>query len=291
VVLPAHNEDAVIAGVIGRCITTLAELMDDFEIVVVDDGSQDLTGDIADAAAAADPRVRVVHTGTNRGYGDALQEGFAVARKPFVFFMDADGQFDIADIARLIRLVEHGHRVVVGYRARRQDPAIRLLNAWCWNLLVRRMFHLRVRDVDCAFKLYETALLRQLDVQARGAMINTEMLAKLARLGITPAQVAVHHYPREHGQPTGANVRVILRAFLELHKLRSYVLRWQAGTLPVSHDLASTQRSEVVPAYASPVATVGCIGPADTPAECELARIAAPSALATAPVASSPTAR
>jgi glycosyltransferase involved in cell wall biosynthesis len=240
VVLPAHNEEAVIARVVTHCLATLAALVEDFEIIVVDDGSQDRTGEIADSAAAADPRVRVVHTGTNRGYGGALQGGFAVACKPLLFFMDADGQFDITDIGRLIPLAERGHRVVVGYRAKRQDPTIRLLNAWAWNLLVRSLFHLHVRDVDCAFKLYETELVRELDVQARGAMINTEMLAKVARLGILPAQVAVHHYRREHGESSGANVRVILHAFVELRALHRYVLRWQPETVTVAQAPATT---------------------------------------------------
>jgi glycosyltransferase involved in cell wall biosynthesis len=236
VVLPAHNEDAVIAGVVARCVGTLADLVDDFEIIVVDDGSQDRTGEIADSAAARDPRVRVVHTGTNRGYGGALQAGFAVARKPLLFFMDADGQFDIADIDRLLPLAGQGHRVVAGYRAKRQDPAIRRLNAWGWNVLVRLLFHVRVRDVGCAYKLYETALVRELDIQSRGATINAEMLAKVARLGIQPAQVPVHHYRREHGKPTGASVRVILRAFMELRTLRTYVLRWHPATVPVAQS-------------------------------------------------------
>ena len=240
-VLPAHNEEAVIAGVVARCIATLAGLVDDFEIIVVDDGSQDRTGEIAASAAAGDSRVRVVHTGTNRGYGGALRAGFAVAREPLLFFMDADGQFDIADIDRLLPLAAQGHRVVAGYRAKRQDPAMRLLNAWAWNLLVRLMFNVRVRDVGCAYKLYETALVRELDIQSHGAMINAEMLAKVARLGIQPAQVPVHHYRREHGKPTGASVRVILRAFMELRTLRTYVLRWQPPAIPTAQSPTMAQ--------------------------------------------------
>jgi len=226
VVLPAHNEEAVIAAVVTNCVEALARIVDDFEVIVVDDGSVDRTGDIADGAAAADSRVRVVHTVTNRGYGGALRAGFDAARKPLLFFMDSDGQFDIGDIAQLMPMAQAGNPAVIGYRRRRQDPPLRLLNAWAWNRLVRSLFHFRVRDIDCAFKLYDTSLVRSLDVQASGAMINTEMLAKVFRLGIVPAEVPVRHFPRLHGQPTGANLGVIVKAFGELRQLHRYLLHW-----------------------------------------------------------------
>ncbi len=226
VVLPAHNEEAVIAGVVANCVEVLATIVEDFEVIVVDDGSVDRTGDIADAAGAADSRVRVVHTVTNRGYGGALRAGFDAARKPLLFFMDSDGQFDIGDIAQLMPLAHAGKPAVIGYRRHRQDPPLRLLNAWAWNRLVQSLFHFRVRDIDCAFKLYDMALVRSLDVQASGAMINTEMLAKVFRLGIAPAEVPVRHFPRLHGQPTGANLGVIVNAFGELRSLHRYLLHW-----------------------------------------------------------------
>lgn len=226
VVLPAHNEEAVIAAVVANCVEVLARIVDDFEVIVVDDGSVDRTGEIADGAAAADPRVRVVHTVTNRGYGGALRAGFDAAGKPLVFFMDSDGQFDIGDIAHLVPMAAAGNPAVIGYREHRQDPPLRLVNAWAWNRLVRSLFHFRVRDIDCAFKLYDTSLVRSLDVQASGAMINTEMLAKVFRLGIVPAEVPVRHFPRLHGQPTGANLGVIVKAFGELRRLHRYLLQW-----------------------------------------------------------------
>lgn len=232
VVLPAYNEEQVIAQTVTRCAAVLEALAPDYEIIVVDDGSRDRTGAIADELAAMDPRVRVVHNRPNRGYGGALIAGFNAASKSLSFFMDADGQFDIGDLAALLPLREQGHRVVLGYRQRRRDPFMRLVNAWGWNRLVRLLFGLRVRDVDCAFKLFDTALVRVADVQAAGAMVNTELLVKLSKLGVPFVQVPVRHYHRLHGSSTGANLRVIVRAFRELLHLRGKLRTWTAALPP-----------------------------------------------------------
>src|SRR5262249_33874950 len=160
------------------------------------------------ALAAEDPRVRVVHNRPNRGYGGALLAGFAAASKPLTFFMDSDGQFDITDLANLIPFRERGYRAVLGYRARRRDGFIRSLNAWGWKRLVSLLFGLGVRDIDCAFRLYDTALVRTLDLRSDGAMINTEMLAKLKKLSVPYIEVPVRHLPRRHGRASGANPRV-----------------------------------------------------------------------------------
>jgi glycosyltransferase involved in cell wall biosynthesis len=232
VVLPAYNEETVIEQTVRRCADVLGVLAPDYEIIVVDDGSRDRTGEIADALAAENPRVRVVHNRPNRGYGGALIAGFNAASKPLSFFMDSDGQFDIQDIAALLQLREAGHRAVLGYRKHRRDPFVRHLNAMGWNLLVSLLFGLHVRDVDCAFKLYDTALVRVAGVQAEGAMVNTEMLVKLQKLGVPFVQVPVQHYAREHGNSTGANPRVILRAFRELLHLHGKLRSWSAEIPP-----------------------------------------------------------
>lgn len=218
VVLPAWNEEAVIAQTAQAVAQTLSEVAPDYEVIVVDDGSTDRTGAIADALAAENPRIRVVHNRPNRGYGGALIAGFNAVDKELTFFMDADGQFDIRDITRLLEQLEQAD-AVLGYREHRQDPPLRIVNAWGWKLLMRLLFGLKVRDIDCAFKLYPTALVRRANVQAQGAMVNTEMLVKLNRLGYRWVEVPVNHYPRQGGKATGANLRVILHAFKELLKL------------------------------------------------------------------------
>ena len=218
VVLPAWNEETVIARTIQSVVETLSQVVPDYEVIVVDDGSQDQTGAIADALAAANPRIRVVHNRPNRGYGGALISGFNAVSKELTFFMDADGQFDIRDLPQLLERIDEAD-AVLGYRARRQDTPLRLLNAWGWNVLMRLLFRLQVHDIDCAFKLFPTQLVRRVDVQAQGAMVNTEMLVKLKRLGYKWIEIPVNHYPREGGKATGANLGVIFRAFRELLKL------------------------------------------------------------------------
>lgn len=228
VVLPAHNEEAVIEHTLRRCLETLDRVAIDYEVIIVDDGSIDATGSIADAMAATDPHLRVVHNHPNRGYGGALKAGFEVASKDYTFFMDSDGQFDIAEITRLLPLVDRGYRAALGYRSPRQDPFMRLANAWGWKLLISGLFKLHVRDIDCAFKLYDSSVLRAMEVVAEGATINAEMLIKLERMGVRYAEVRVTHYPRRQGSASGASVKVILRAFRELLRLRERLNQWSA---------------------------------------------------------------
>jgi len=232
VVLPAHNEEAVLAATLEKCMATLSAIAPDYEIIVVDDGSSDRTGAIAEEYAATNPHIRVVHNRPQRGYGGALIAGFNAMTKPLAFFMDADGQFDIRDLALLLPLHEQGHRAVLGYRLHRQDSPLRKVNAWGWKLLVSTLFDLHVRDVDCAFKLYDTSLVRAVDVTAEGAMVNTEMLVKLTRMGVPFVEVPVRHYPRVHGQASGANLRVIVHAFGELFRLHSKLRNWHAEVPP-----------------------------------------------------------
>lgn len=243
VVLPAFNEEAVIAETVAKCAETLSIVAPDYEIIVVDDGSHDSTGDIADALAANDPRIRVVHNRPNRGYGGALLAGFAVVSKELTFYMDSDGQFDIRDLVKLLELREKGYRAVLGYRAQRQDSRMRLINAWGWNLLVSRLFGLHVRDIDCAFKLYDTELIRAFDTQSEGAVVSTEMLVKLTRMGIPFIEIPVQHLPRLHGKATGAKLSVIVRAFAELLRLRTRLSEWRPAEAQTG---AITEPSQVI---------------------------------------------
>ena len=222
VILPAHNEEEVIATTVHTVIDTLSNWTIDHEVIVVDDGSQDHTGAILDTIASTHPCLKVIHHSVNQGYGAALVSGFEAASKDLAFFMDSDGQFDIHDLERFFPLIG-AYDAVLGYRVDRQDTWMRKVNAWGWKILVGMVFGVYVRDVDCAFKLYPASFFRDHKLETRGAMINTEILYKFTRAGYSYTQVGVRHLPRLGGQATGAKPSVILRAFRELF---IYALKW-----------------------------------------------------------------
>jgi putative flippase GtrA len=237
VILPAHNEEAAIADTVRTVIDTLTAWVPDFEVIVVNDGSKDATRTIVEALAAADPRVRIINHTTNQGYGAALVSGFESVTKDLAFFMDSDGQFDIHDLARFFPFIGE-YDAVLGYRIDRKDTWVRKLNAWGWKQLVRAVFGLRVRDVDCAFKLYRADFFRENHLETRGAMINAEILYKFTRAGYTYTQLGVHHLPRHGGRATGAKPSVILRAFREMFK---YARKWHAEEQKVIHASKPTE--------------------------------------------------
>lgn len=213
-VLPANNEADNIEAVVGRGLSVLPKVVSAFEIIVVDDGSTDCTPEIADRLAHMHEQVKVVHHPTNRGYGGALTSGFAAATGDLTMFMDADRQFDIADITALIPYVQH-YDIVAGYRIRRRDALYRRVYGKLFGLAVWILFGIHMRDVDCAFKIYRADLLKNLVLTAPGALINTEMLARSTRQGATVAQVGVRHFPRLAGQSSGGSPRVVFRAIGE----------------------------------------------------------------------------
>lgn len=223
VFFPCHNEQDNVSRVTQQAVATLETLQADYEVLIVDDGSSDATGRIADEMAAGNPRIRVIHHPHNLGYGAALQSGFRAATKELVFYTDGDGQFDIAEMPALLPLLADCD-IVSCYRMQRQDNLLRKINGWLWTRVIRLAFSLEIRDVDCAFKLYRRALFDDIKMESTGALIDTEILARAKRKGYRIAQRGVRHYPRTAGQQTGANLRVILRAFRELWQLRRRIL-------------------------------------------------------------------
>ncbi len=224
-VLPAHNEAENIEPVVRQALLVLPEYFDTFEVIVVNDGSRDSTGEIVDRLAREDARVRVIHHKKNRGYGGALTSGFKASTGDHVMFMDADRQFDISDIERLYPFIP-SHEIVAGFRMMRQDELHRRVFAEVFNLIVRVLFGVHLRDIDCAFKIFDGDLIRSLDLSSPGALINTEIQAKARRQGARLQQVGVRHFPRIAGEATGGNPRVIVRAMKETivlwWKMRSY---------------------------------------------------------------------
>jgi len=219
VVLPAYNEAANIAQSIAEATAAVGELFAEHEVIVVDDGSRDATADIVREVGAADPRVRVISHGRNRGYGEALRTGFLASRLDLVFFTDADLQFDITELARFMPFLGTVD-VVAGYRVNRRDRPARRLNGYAWNILVRALFYVPVRDIDCAFKIFDRRVLKEIDLESVGAMVNTELMVKLGRRGSSVVEVGVTHRPRRAGEARGASPRVIATAFREVLAMR-----------------------------------------------------------------------
>jgi glycosyltransferase involved in cell wall biosynthesis len=214
-VLPAHNEEGNIEAVTWDALAILPEHFQTFEIVIVDDGSTDATPRLIDRLAADDARVRVIHHPQNRGYGAALRSGFATARGDRILFMDADRQFDIREVAKLAPLTAR-YDIIAGYRLRRNDPWRRVALGAAFNTVVKVLFGVWVRDIDCGFKLFRADLLRGLELQAPGALLNTEILALAHRQGATLAEVGVTHHPRSAGAQSGGSPRVVLRSLGEM---------------------------------------------------------------------------
>jgi glycosyltransferase involved in cell wall biosynthesis len=219
VFFPAFNEQDIIAKTVENATRAVSSFVDDYEIIVVDDGSSDRTAAVVDDLARRDPHIRLVRHDVNRGYGAALRTGFASAQKELVFFSDADGQFDLQELSGLLGMLNRAP-IVLGYRIRRSDPMYRLFIAKVYNIVVRLVFGLRVRDIDCAFKLFRRDVLQGLELESNGAFISSELLIKLKRREIPMVERGVHHYPRTTGISKGATPKVILRTIRDVIRLR-----------------------------------------------------------------------
>jgi len=227
VVLPAFNEEANITGAVGEVTAAAERLFTEHEVIVVDDGSRDRTAETVRELARSDPRVRLVCHGRNRGYGEALRSGFLSSRLDFVFFTDADRQFNVEELEHFVPYAGTVD-IVAGYRVNRQDTRVRRLFARTWNLLVRMLFYVPVRDIDCAFKLFDRRVLREIDIESVGAMVNTEVMVKAGRAGASVVEIGVRHRPRSAGEARGANPKVILTALRELVRMRKRLAALEA---------------------------------------------------------------
>lgn len=230
IVLPAYNEEKNLPGVVERIIEVSNKLNLDSEIIIVDDGSTDKTREIIKDLEKKQLGIKGVFHERNKGYGDALISGFQKASKDYIFFMDADNQFDFGEIKKLLPYISD-FDVVTGYRGKRADPLVRKINAAVFNLAVKILFDLGVKDIDCAFKIYKNDILKNIDFETGGALINTEILLKAKMAGARIKQVGIGHHPRMHGEQTGADIGVIFRAFREIMGLwlKYRIVTWLHG--------------------------------------------------------------
>ena len=225
---PAYNEEENIAETIRRALDEVGPLVGgSIEVLAIDDGSTDRTRELGEAVAATDPRVRVFHQ-ENRGYGGALRAGFENARGELIGFSDGDLQFDLREMSRLLDRMADERKpvdVVIGYRMKRRDPPHRIFIAKTYNAIVSVLFALRVRDIDCAMKLFRREVFDGLPLTTDSPFLSAQLLIKLKARGERIAQVGVTHYPRAAGTNTGASFRKILRTFRDI-----FLLRWALWT-------------------------------------------------------------
>lgn len=223
-VLPAYNEEENIEKAARDMADVLRSLnLNDWEVIIVDDGSKDRTGEISDRLAAEDPQhIRVFHHQPNRGYAEALKTGFTSARHPLIFYTDSDNQFDVKELTHLLPLIEQAD-IVCGFRIYRFDPLTRLILSWGFNLLVRIIFRINVRDIDCAFKLFRREIFDKVIIESKKFFVDAEILAKAKYYGFRLVEVGVRHYPRTAGSSTVrpshvfSTLRELARIWVRVH--------------------------------------------------------------------------
>jgi glycosyltransferase involved in cell wall biosynthesis len=239
VVLPCFDEAPNVAAAVAEAHAAASAFAQAHEVIIVDDGSTDGTGAIAEKLAASDPRVRVVSHEVNRGYGAALRSGFAATRHEWVLLTDGDLQFDLSELEAFVPLAVD-HDLIAGYRIGRADPVGRRVAAHAWNLLMRRSFGVGLRDVDCAFKLMRGDHLRALPLQSEGAMVSTELLVRARQADWRIAELGVNHRARAAGTASGGDPRVVLRAFRERRALLRALRTGEPELAPRAAAHAST---------------------------------------------------
>ncbi len=224
--LPAYNEADNVEPLVAEATPALEAVTDDYEIIVVDDGSKDGTAEVTRRLMQSDAHVRLVQHPVNLGFGAAVFDGLVNAQKEWIFYTDADRQFVLAEVARFVPVMDRAD-LIAGYRAPRRDPFMRVLYGRGWTALCTLLFGYTVRDVDCGFKLVRREVIQKLapEIASRGATFSIEWLVRAKRAGYRFAEVPVSHRPRIAGSQTGATVKVITRAFRELGRLRLQLWR------------------------------------------------------------------
>jgi glycosyltransferase involved in cell wall biosynthesis len=218
--MPAHNESENLRWMLPHINDVLPRMFERFDVIIVDDGSTDGTGDVARSVAAGlGMELKVIRHEHKSGYGAAVGDGLRAADMDYTAFTDSDGQLDVADLDKLVPLLD-GADMVGGWRMTREDPAFRSVISGVFNSLVLVTLQIPVKDVNCALKIIRTDLLKRMTLHSRSALINAEMYWKTGRLGGRYVQVGVPHHPRTMGRRSGGRLIPILRAMKELVEIR-----------------------------------------------------------------------
>ncbi len=222
VFLPAFNEEANLEKTVKNVVENLKKNVSEWELVIVNDGSKDNTGKIADSLSKNEKRISVIHHNPNRGYGAAFKSGLYACKYPWISFIDSDGQFDFKEINRFIDAQDRTKAdMVIGYYLGRKVSLLRKLNSKAWQTVVFILFGLNVHDIDCGFKLISKKVIDKIEPlqSERGAFISSEFLIKSKKSGFKIVEIGVQHYPRKFGEATGAKLNVIIQSFIDLFKL------------------------------------------------------------------------
>jgi glycosyltransferase involved in cell wall biosynthesis len=228
VFFPAYNDAPSLPELIAKTFAVLREHVADYEVIVVNDGSQDNTGEVLEALRSQhEPYMRVVTHEQNRGYGGALRTGFASATREVVFYTDGDGQYDVSELPRLLELMTPGTGLVNGYKLERHDPAHRVWIGNVYNFCARFLFRIRIRDIDCDYRLIRRSLLDKVQLTSTSGTICVELVRKLEISGCAVQEVGVHHYPRLHGRSQFFRIRSLAKTLVELIRLWLRVVVFQ----------------------------------------------------------------
>jgi glycosyltransferase involved in cell wall biosynthesis len=220
VFFPAYNDAPALPALLAATFAALEEHVADYEVIVVNDGSQDDTGEILEQLRLKySPFLRVVTHPRNRGYGGALRSGFTAAQKEFVFYTDGDGQYDPGELPLLLKRAGPATGLVNGYKLDRHDPAHRIWIGNVYNFCARFLFRIRIRDIDCDYRLIRRALLDEIQLTSTSGTICVELVRKLEMSGCDVAEVGVHHYRRLHGSSQFFRLRSLANTFFELFRL------------------------------------------------------------------------
>jgi glycosyltransferase involved in cell wall biosynthesis len=228
VFFPAYNDAPSLPTLVRKTFATLERHVTDYEVIVVDDGSRDRTAEVLEELSREySPRLRVVTHAYNLGYGGALRSGFAAARKEFVFYTDGDGQYDVGELPRLLELAGPATGLVNGYKLERHDPRHRVWIGNVYNFCARLLFRIRIRDIDCDYRLIRRALLEQIHLTSTSGTICVELVRKLELSGCPVVEAGVHHYARLHGKSQFFRIRSLATTLLQLVRLwvRLVILR------------------------------------------------------------------
>jgi len=216
---PAYNDEGTIASMVIKTVDVLKSLTNDFEVIVIDDHSPDNSGKISDELAKKYKEVRVIHHEKNKGYGGALKSGFKAAKKDLIFYTDGDGQYNVFEIKKLLPLMTSNVDMVNGYKIKRNDPLHRVILGKLYHLGIKFMFGLKIKDVDCDFRLMRKSIFDKINLKSNSGLICAEMMKKIQDAGFKIREVGVSHYFRTHGKSQFFNFVRVFRVGIDILKL------------------------------------------------------------------------